>query len=81
MLTKSFMGLAARELVFDWRDLPEGMDVEARLSRLTRWVLLAREEGLSFALNLPGQRIELGGDDAHFARCLEALALYESPGR
>lgn len=80
MLTKSFMGRAGQELFLDWRDLPDSMDTEARLSRLARWVLLAREAGVDYALDIPGVRIEPGSGDRHFARCLEALALHE-PGR
>ena len=80
MLTKSFMGRASQELFLDWRDLPDTLDIEARLSRLTRWVLLARQAGLNYALSIPGARFDLGGGDKHFARCLEALALYE-PGK
>ena len=56
------------------------LDIEARLSRLTRWVLLAREAGLTYALRLPGSAYELGSGDEQFERCLEALALYE-PGK
>ena len=80
MLTKSFMGRASEELFLDWSDLPDTLDIEARLSRLTRWVLLARQAGLNYALDIPGTRIEINGGDEHFARCLEALALYE-PGQ
>ena len=80
MLTKTFMGRASLEMVFDWRDLPDNMDIEARLSRLTRWVLLAHEAGLSYALRIPGLQMELGTGEQHFTRCLEALALYARPG-
>ena len=71
---------AGQELFLDWRDLQDSMDTEARLSRLARWVLLAREAGVDYALDIPGVRIEPGSGDRHFARCLEALALHE-PGR
>ncbi len=80
MVTKSFLGRASQELILDWGDLPDTLDIEARLSRLTRWVLLAREAGLKYALNIPGAHLELDGGDKHFERCLEALALYE-PGQ
>jgi uncharacterized protein (DUF58 family) len=80
MLTKSFMGRASRELMFAWRDLPDTLDIEARLSRLSRWVLLAQEAGLEYGLDLPGVKITLGSGSQHFERCMEALALYE-PGQ
>ncbi len=80
MLTKSFMGQAGQELFLDWKDLPTSMDVEARLARLTRWVLLASEAGLDYALDLPGAGIPPGRGEEHRTLCLAALALYE-PGR
>lgn len=80
MLTKAFLGRASRQLILDWNDLPDTLDLEARLSRMTRWVLLARDAGLGYGLNIPGMKISLGADDQHFVHCMEALALYE-PGR
>lgn len=48
---------------------------EARLSRLTAWVLAADSLGLDYGLRLPGQQVPLGNGPAHRLRCLEALAL------
>lgn len=50
-------------------------DPEARLSRLTAWVLQADRLGLDYGLRLPGQEIAQGNGTAHRQRCLEALAL------
>lgn len=50
-------------------------EVEARLSRLTAWVLMAERLGLDYGLRLPGREIEPDQGAAHQARCLEALAL------
>ncbi|MGD9951637.1 MAG: DUF58 domain-containing protein [Burkholderiales bacterium] len=77
MLTKQFAGAAASELWLDWTDLPPGMDVEHRLSRLTGWVLVAEQEGARYGLRLPGR--ELGPDrgEAHCTACLQALALHD----
>lgn len=50
-------------------------DVEARLSRLTAWVLLAERLGLDYGLRLPGLEIAPNQGAAHKARCLEALSL------
>ncbi|MFM9969356.1 MAG: DUF58 domain-containing protein, partial [Burkholderiales bacterium] len=80
MLTKSFMGRSSRELIFDWQEMPTTLDLEARLSRLTRWVLLAKESGIHCALHLPGAAVAMGGGEKHYQQCLEALALYE-PGQ
>ena len=47
---------------------------EARLSRLTAWVLAADAQGLDWGLRLPGIEIAVDGGPAHRLRCLEALA-------
>lgn len=49
--------------------------LEARLSRLTAWVLMADRLGLNYGLRLPGREIAPDEGPAHRARCLEALAL------
>lgn len=50
-------------------------DPEARLSRLTAWVLLARQQDVSWGLRLPdGREIAPDQGAAHATRCLEALA-------
>lgn len=81
LLTKTFMGRAGWELLFDWRDLPGELGVEARLSRLARWVLLAHESEASYGLRIPGSDISLGHGDSQLALCLQALALYETAER
>ena len=47
---------------------------EARLARLTAWVLAADAQGLDWGLRLPGLEVPTGGGAAHRQRCLEALA-------
>jgi uncharacterized protein (DUF58 family) len=61
--------------LFDWASL-EGLDVESRLSQLTRWVVDAHAAGEAFGLRLPGVTIDANLGVAHFQRCLDALALY-----
>ena len=56
------------------------MDTEARLSRLTRWVLLAHEQGARFGLKLPGVELAPDHGDAHRDRCLRELALFDDRG-
>ncbi len=65
----------ARETVLDFERI-SGLDVERKLSRLTRWVLDADQAGLRYRLDLPGQRIGPDQGHAHRLRCLKALALY-----
>src|SRR3990167_2151295 len=50
-------------------------DLEARLSRLTAWVLMAEGLGLDYGLRLPGRELAPDQGPGHRADCLEALAL------
>lgn len=74
-LTLQFEGGWGGELELDWFALPSGLDTEARLRRLTRWVVDADAAGLRYALRLPDRAIAVDGGPAHRAACLEALAL------
>jgi uncharacterized protein (DUF58 family) len=76
LLTKTFSGRASPELWFDWNELPLEMGLEARLSRLARWVMLAEERGLRYGLKLPGTSVPLGEGFPHRERCLKELALF-----
>lgn len=51
-------------------------DPEARISRLTAWVLQADQLGVDYGLRLPGVEIAPGSGAAHKRNCLEALALF-----
>ena len=51
------------------------LGLEAKLSRLCAWVLLADQHGLDYGLRLPGLEIPPSAGEAHKRRCLEALAL------
>jgi uncharacterized protein (DUF58 family) len=79
LLTKTFTANADTELVFDYARLPAALDMEARVSRLTRWVLLAEEAGLSYGLVLPDTQFAPGSGAAHRYECLQALALLGLP--
>ncbi len=50
-------------------------DLEARLSRLAAWVLIAERLELDYGLRLPGRSIPPGQGASHKTRCLEAMAL------
>ncbi|MGM9425427.1 DUF58 domain-containing protein [Hydrogenophaga sp. MI9] len=50
-------------------------DMEARLSRLTAWVLMAERMGLDYGLRIPGHEFPPDQGAAHRSRCLEAMAL------
>ena len=82
LLTKHFAGRGAAEMWVDWNDLPGALGLEARLSRLARWILLAEEAGFAYGLRIPGTEIEPGFGDAHRDACLTRLALFDpSPAR
>ena len=74
--TKQFSGTAAQALWFDWAQLPRGMETEARLAVLARWVLDAEAAGLSWGLRLPETEIAQAHGPAHTHACLKALALH-----
>lgn len=77
LLSKQFDGGERGELRLDWRLLPAQMEAEARISRLTRWVIDAEASGTRWELALPGRTIAMDGGAAHRERCLEALATLE----
>ena len=52
--------------------------VEARLSRLTSWVLQADRSGACYGLRLPARRIAPAAGEKHRHRCLEALARFDA---
>ncbi|MBC7453343.1 MAG: DUF58 domain-containing protein [Massilia sp.] len=80
LVTKHFEGGAVEQLLLDYDALPAGMDVELRLSRLTRWVLDAEQRAQPYALRLGGQAFDAGIGVAHLSACLRALALHELEG-
>ena len=76
LLTKQFTGASTVQVWLDWNELPPDLGVEARLSRLTRWLIDAHAQGLSYGLCLPGRTIPLDQGTRQFQDCLEALALH-----
>ncbi len=73
---RSYTDLAAQPEWLEWSAL-EGLETEARLSQLCRWVL-ASEAGhrRPYGLRIPGVEIAPGRGGLHRARCLRALATY-----
>ena len=75
--SKQFEGAGGRgPLELDWAELPPGLGTEARLSRLTAWILAAEREARPFALRLPGVELPLAQGGAHRRAALTALALF-----
>lgn len=80
LLTKEFTGLQGGDVLLNWRDLPLHLDEEARISRLTAWVIAAERAGVAFALTLPGTALPAARGAAHRHACLRALALHGNRG-
>lgn len=77
LFSRHLQSQAKAEVVLDWHALPS-LDTEARVSRLTAWVLLAESTGLRYALILPGLSLPIDHGLMHREQCLNALALYPS---
>jgi uncharacterized protein (DUF58 family) len=75
---KFFESTGGGDVWLDFDSLPATLTSEQRMSRLAGWVLMAQAAGMSYGLQLPAVRIELGRGHEHCERCLEALALCES---
>ncbi|MES2901100.1 MAG: DUF58 domain-containing protein [Pseudomonadota bacterium] len=80
LVTKHFEGGAREELVLDFEALPASMDLELRLSRMTRWVLDAEQRGLPYAFRVGRHQFEPSTGAAHQAACLRVLALHGLAG-
>ena len=75
--SKAFEGTASGgPVALEWSKLPRDLDTEARLSRLTAWVLAAERAARPFALALPAAAFVAASDPEHRRRVLTALALY-----
>jgi uncharacterized protein (DUF58 family) len=77
LVTKHFEGGAASELCIDFALLPRTMDLELRLSRMTRWVLEAETQGVAYAFRLGDLHFGPAIGPAHQEACLRALALFQ----
>ncbi len=73
LLTKQWTGEVDEILRLDWQSL-SGTDVEARLSQLSKWVILAERGTAAYELHLPGRAISASRGDSHYHACLRALA-------
>jgi uncharacterized protein (DUF58 family) len=77
LLSKQFSGGAATEIWLDLRDIPV-MELEAKLSRLARWVIESEAAAIRYGLRLPGTEFNPDSGVPHRERCLQALALFKS---
>lgn len=77
--TKTFDGGGRSTIWLDWQTLPSALDTEARLSRLTRWIIEADQAGLEYGLRIPGTTLGPARGAPHRHACLTALALFGHP--
>lgn len=79
--TKEFDGAGGGgPVMLAWTALPATLAVEARLSRLTAWVLAAERAAQPFGLVLPGTQLPAQQGREHRRAALTALALYPADG-
>lgn len=76
LLTKQFSTTQGGERLLDWHALPAQLDTEARIARLTAWVLAAERTGQPFSLVLPGAVMPIGRGPGHLHACCRLLALH-----
>ncbi|HEU4374302.1 MAG TPA: DUF58 domain-containing protein [Telluria sp.] len=79
LVTKHFEGGAIDELVLDFNAMAPMMNLELRLSRMTRWVLEAEQRALPYAFRIGAHDFAAGIGAAHREACLRALALHGVP--
>jgi uncharacterized protein (DUF58 family) len=79
LVSKHFEGGSTGRILLDMHAMPRSMDVEAKLSRLTRWVLEAEAQGMPYAFRLGHVALDAGLGPLHQEACLTALALYGKP--
>lgn len=75
MMTKQFVIESAGMLYLDFAGT-RFSGTEERLSQLALWVLEAERARRPYGLRLPGAEIAPAVGDAHFHRCLRALAVF-----
>ena len=73
LISRETAGAVQREMWLQWQQA-QGLDVEARLSRLAAWVVAADAAGHRWGLRLPGAELEPDNGTAHRHAALQALA-------
>lgn len=76
-LVKQFSGSRTTEMWFTWEDVAMLNQVEAALSQLCIWILIADNYGAHYGLKIPDILIAPNAGGLHREQCLQALALYQ----
>jgi len=79
LVSRDTSASASQALLLDYG--ATGGEAEARLSRLTAWVLTAERLGLGYGLQLPGLALPSAGGEAQRRAALQALALWQPDAR
>jgi uncharacterized protein (DUF58 family) len=74
MFSKQYSGSGASTIWLDW-EATKGLDVEARISQLTKWVIDAHAAQQHFGLKLPNLTLAPNHSQMHYHAALQALAL------
>jgi uncharacterized protein (DUF58 family) len=75
MISRETAGAVQREMWLRWSQV-QGLDTEARLSRLAAWAIAADEAGHHWGLALPGTELAPDNGTAHRHAALRALAAW-----
>ncbi|MCX7552897.1 DUF58 domain-containing protein [Marinicella sp. S1101] len=73
---KDFHQTQGQHLLFDFAQMAMS-NTEAKLSRLTAWILEAENQGADYQLLMPGFDSGMSSGDVHKHQCLKSLALYD----
>ncbi|MGB6451022.1 MAG: DUF58 domain-containing protein [Steroidobacteraceae bacterium] len=78
LLVKEYAASGSQRRVFNFEEL-SGLDTEARLEQLARWIVDAEARGDTYGLVLPGAHLPPRRGPEHYGRALTALALHGIP--
>ncbi len=77
LISREFQQTVGHKLLLDYT-LVNVSGVEAKLSRLTAWVILAHQQQLDYCLKLPKFNSGFAHSSKHHLKCLKALALFQA---
>jgi uncharacterized protein (DUF58 family) len=76
LMTKQFTAETDDLLLLDFAQVRQA-ELETRLSQLALWIIEAERIRRRYALRLPGVDIPASSGEAHYHRCLQALAVFQ----
>jgi uncharacterized protein (DUF58 family) len=78
MISRETAGAVQREMWLQWGQA-QGLETEARLSRLAAWIVAADAAGHTWGLDMPGTELAPSQGAAHRHAALQALATWGRP--